>query len=79
MGEPPPSAMIVSGPNSRTAAASFWTACTVGSGSMSSMICSATRPSRRPSTSMMRSTKPSRVMVASVTIVTRRTSGMSAR
>jgi hypothetical protein len=71
--------MIVSGPNSRTAAASFWTACTVGSGRMSSMICSATRPSRRPSTSMTRSTKPSRVMVASVTIVTRRTSGMSAR
>ena len=79
MGEPPPSAMIVSGRKWRICAAPACTVRTDGSGSTWSMICSATLLDRRPSTSMILSTKPSVVMVASVTMVTRSTSGMSAR
>ena len=50
-----------------------------GSGSTLSMICSDTLLERRCSTSMTLSTMPMRVIVASVTIVTRSTSGMSRR
>ena len=79
IGEPPPSAMIVSGRKWRICSAPALTVCTVGSGSTWSMICSATFVERRFRTSMILSTKPRVVMVASVTMVTRSTSGMSAR
>lgn len=71
--------MIVSGRNSRMAAAPRSTVAMDGSGSTSSMICSATLPARRPSTSSTLSTKPRRVIVGSVTIVTRWMSAMSSR
>ncbi len=71
--------MIVSGLKWRICSAPFCTVWTLGSGSTWSMIWMATLLPRRLSTSMTRSTNPSRVMTASVTIVTRSTSGMSAR
>ncbi len=71
--------MIVSGPKSRSSSAPLSTEAMVGSGSTLSMICSATLLGRRFSTSMIRSTKPSLVIVASVTMVTRFTSAMSSR
>ena len=50
-----------------------------GSGSTESMICRATGWCLRPSTSMILSTNPSRVIVESVTIVTLDTSSMLIR
>ncbi len=79
IGEPPPSAMIVSGRKSRIRRAPRWTESMLGSGSTLSMIWRVTGWGRRCRTRLTRSTKPRRVMVASVTIVTRWTSGMDAR
>ena len=71
--------MIVSGRNERISSAPRSTVARLGSGSTLSMICNATRSGRLCRTVITRSTKPSRVIVASVTTVTRLTSGMSAR
>ena len=79
MGDPPPTAMIVSGRKARSTSAPLVTVWMLGSGSTLSMICSETLLGRRCSTSMTLSTMPMRVMVASVMIVTRSTSFMDRR
>jgi len=79
IGEPPPRAMIVSGLNSRMIAAPRCTVPTLGSGSTSSNTWIMTSFERRLRTSRIWSTKPIRVIVWSVTIVTRLMPFMSLR
>ena len=79
MGEPPPRAMIVSGLNARMDSAPLRTVPMLGSGSTSSYTWIMTSFARRLSTSRILSTNPRRVMLWSVTIVTRSTFFMSVR
>lgn len=79
IGEPPPSATIVSGPKSRIAAAPACTVASSGFGSTLSMTCKVTACVRELRMSETFCTKPMAPIFLSVTTVTRCTSSISAR